>query len=228
MPVHLVTGATSGIGEVLARRLAERGDELVLLARNDARATALAGQFPGSRTVVADLADPAGLGPALARTQLPDRLDSVVHSAGIVDVATVAESDPASLAATVTVDLVAPMLLTRALLEPVRRARGTHVFVNSGSGLRANPQWASYNAAKFGLRGFADALRQEEAAHGVRVSTIYPGRTATPMQEQVHAQEGREYDAADWIRPETVADAILHVLDLSDDATIPDLVVRPR
>ena len=128
---------------------------------------------------------------------------------------------------TVTVNLVAPMLLTRLLLEAVRRARGTHVFVNSGSGLKANPGWAAYNASKFGLRGFADALRQEEAEHEVRVSSIYPGRTATRMQEQVHSQEGKTYDPDAWIRPETVAEEIVRVLDLSRDATVPDVVIRP-
>ncbi|HET8559905.1 MAG TPA: SDR family oxidoreductase [Marmoricola sp.] len=224
MGTHLLTGAGSGIGAALARRLQDRGEELVLLARNGDRAEELAAAHPGARTVVADLATPS----AVTGLDIPDRLDSVVHSAGIVDVATVADTAPESLASTVTVDLVAPMLLTRAVLQAVRRAAGTHVFVNSGSGLRANPQWASYNAAKFGLRGFADALRQEEQPFGVRVSTVYPGRTATPMQEQVHAQEGKEYDESAWIRPDTVVDAILHVLDLPDDATIPDLVVRPR
>ena len=225
MPTHFVTGATSGIGAALARRLADRGDDLVLLARNDDRAATLAEQFPGCRTVVADLGSPEGV---TSLTGVPDRLDSIVHSAGVVDVAPVADTDPESLVDTVTVDLVAPMLLTRTLLGHVRRAQGTHVFVNSGSGLRANPGWASYNAAKFGLRGFADALRQEEQEHGVRVTTVYPGRTATAMQERVHAQEGKEYDESAWIRPATVVDAILHVLDLGPDATIPDLVVRPR
>jgi NAD(P)-dependent dehydrogenase (short-subunit alcohol dehydrogenase family) len=170
---------------------------------------------------VVDLAGPVAL------DDVPDALDSVVHCAGIVDVGAVADTDPHSLADTVTVDLVAPMLLTRELLGPVRRARGTHVFVNSGSGLRANAGWASYNAAKFGLRGFADALRQEEEPYGVRVSSVYPGRTATPMQEQVHAQEGQDYDPGAWIRPETVVDAIVRIIDLGRDATIPDLTVRP-
>jgi short-subunit dehydrogenase len=151
-----------------------------------------------------------------------------VHAAGVVDVALVEDTTPESLAGTVTVNLVAPMLLTRALLEPVRRARGTHVFVNSGSGIRANPRWASYNASKFGLRGFADALGQEEAPHGVRVSSIFPGRTATAMQEQVHSQEGKEYDAEEWIRPETVAKAIVEVIDLGRDATMPEVVIRPN
>jgi NADP-dependent 3-hydroxy acid dehydrogenase YdfG len=101
------------------------------------------------------------------------------------------------------------------------------VFVNSGAGLRANPQWAGYAASKHGLRALANALRAEEQPHGVRVTTVYPGRTATPMQQRVHDQEGKDYDAAEWIRPETVGGVILHVLDLPRDATIPDVTVSP-
>jgi len=99
--------------------------------------------------------------------------------------------------------------------------------VNSSAGLRANTECAAYAAATHGLRALADALRGEELEHGVRVTSVYPGRTATPMQERVHDQEGKEYDAGDWIRPETVADAIRHVLDLPRDATIPDGTVSP-
>ena len=124
-------------------------------------------------------------------------------------------------------NLTAPAMLTQALLPALRAARGTVVFVNSGAGLSANAQWAGYAASKSGLRALADALRAEEAEHGVRVTSVYPGRTATPMQQKVHEQEGRAYDAGEWIRPETVAEAILHVLDLPTDATVSDLVVRP-
>ena len=124
-------------------------------------------------------------------------------------------------------NLTAPMLLTRALLPALRAARGTVVFVNSGSGLSANPTWSGYAASKFGLRALADALRGEELGNGVRVTTVYPGRTATPMQEKVHAQEGKEYDAARWSDAGTVASSILHVLDLPADSTIPDVTVRP-
>ena len=99
--------------------------------------------------------------------------------------------------------------------------------MNSGAGLRANPGWSAYAASKHGLRALADALREEEHASGVRVTSVYPGRTATPMQAKVHEQEGKAYDGADWIRAETVADAIRHVLDLPRDATIPDVTVRP-
>jgi short-subunit dehydrogenase len=223
MPTYFVTGATSGIGATVARMLHERGDDLVLTARNSDRAALLADEFAGAAVLEADLEDLD----RIPRTALPEALDGTVHAAGVVDVAAIGDTEPESLARTVTVNLVAPMLWTQRLLEPVRRARGTHVFVNSGSGLRAKSHWASYNASKYGLRGFADALREEEAGHGVRVSSVYPGRTATAMQEKVHAQEGEPYDAAAWIRPETVATEIVRLLDLGPDATIPDLVLRP-
>ena len=126
------------------------------------------------------------------------------------------------------VNLVAPAVLTRAALPALRAAGGTVVMVNSGAGLRANPGWSAYAASKHGLRALADALRAEEAEHGVRVTSVYPGRTATAMQEKVHAQEGKEYDADEWIRSETVVDAVLHVLDLPADATLTDLTLKPR
>jgi short-subunit dehydrogenase len=219
---HLLTGAGSGIGQALADLLRDRGDELLLLARSEERASELVGRYPDATFVVADLADDSELG-ALT---LPDTLDSVVHAAGVVDLAPVAEIDWADWRRQLDVNLTAPAMLTQAALPALRAAHGTVVFVNSGAGLSASPHWSAYAASKFGLRAFADALRGEEAAHGVRVSTVYPGRTATPMQQRVHDQEGRTYDAGAWIRPETVADTILRLVDLPRDATISDVTVR--
>jgi len=217
---HLVTGAGSGIGRELALRLRDRGDELVLVVRDPAKVADLA----DAAVLVADLADPD----AIAGLALPDRLDSVVHAAGAVELGAVAELDAEAWTGQVAVNLVGPALLTRAALPALRAARGTVVMVNSGAGLRANPGWAAYAASKFGLRALADALRAEEREHGVRVTSVFPGRTATPMQEKVHRQEGRAYDASDWIRPETVVDAIVSVLDLPADATVPEISVTPR
>lgn len=227
MSVHLVTGAGSGIGEVVARELHARGDELVLLARNEERAYDLGRQYDGARVVVADLAQPGDLEGALAAANLPPRLDSLVHSAGVVDLGPVAELEYDAVRRQVDVNLVAPMLLTRACLPALRAARGTVVVVNSGAGLRANPHWSAYAASKFGVRGFADALRAEEEGNGVRVTSVFPGRVATPMQEKVHDQEGADYDPDRFVRPETVASAILDVLDLPRDATVPEIQLRP-
>lgn len=220
---HLITGAGSGIGAVLAERLHARGDRLVLIARSQERSAELAARFPGALALVADLARPE----SVESLGLPDALDSVVHAAGVVDLGPVSELGVDAWESQLRVNLIAPATLTRVALPALRAARGTVVLVNSGAGNAAHPRWSAYAASKHGLRALADSLRGEEAGHGVRVSTVYPGRTATPMQEKVHSQEGKEYDATAWIRPETVADAILHLLDLPRDATITDLSVRP-
>lgn len=228
MPHTIVlTGAGSGIGQLLAERLTARGDRLVLVARDADRAEDLAAAHPGAAVIVADLAQPASLAAAVAASDLPDGIDAVVHAAGIVDLGHVEDLTVASWQDQLAVNLVSPAELTRLLLPRVRAARGQVLFVNSGAGLTAHPQWAAYAASKHGLKALADALRGEEAAHGVRVTTVYPGRTATPMQAQVHAQEGKDYDADAWIQPASVVTAVLTALDLPRDAVITDLSVKP-
>jgi NADP-dependent 3-hydroxy acid dehydrogenase YdfG len=220
---HLVTGAGSGIGQAVADALHARGDALLLVARSEGRAADLADRFEGADVLVADLAEPASLG----GLDLPDELDSVVHGAGVVDLGTVAELTLEQWRAHLDVNLLAPVELTRLALPALRRARGTVVLVNSGAGLHANPTWSAYAASKFGLRAFGDALRQEEAEHGIRVTNVFPGRVATPMQQKVHDQEGREYDAGDWLDVTTVATAIVQVLDLPRDAMVTDVTISP-
>ncbi|MEZ3158998.1 SDR family oxidoreductase [Microbacterium sp. BWT-B31] len=224
---HVLTGAGSGIGEVVARRLADRGDRLVLLARDEARAAELVERFGADGAIVADLRHPESLADAVARASLPARIDSVIHAAGIVELGTVAELTVEKWTSQLLVNLVSAAELTRLVLPAVRAARGQVLFVNSGAGLTAHPEWSAYAASKHALKALADALRGEEAPHGVRVTTVYPGRTATPMQQKVHEQEGRDYDASAFIDPESVATAILTALDLPRDAVISDLTVRP-
>ncbi|MGV9253966.1 SDR family oxidoreductase [Streptomyces sp. NPDC003697] len=227
MATHVITGAGSGIGAAVARRLHARGDEIVLHARDAARAKELAAAFPGARTLVGDLADPGRLSWALSHQTLPDRVDSLLHIAGVVDLGPVGELTPKTWRHQLDVNLIAPAELTRLLLPQLRAARGHVVFVNSGAGLHANAEWAAYAASKHGLKALADALRQEEHAAGVRVTSVYPGRTASPMQAKVHQQEGKEYDPGRWIDPESVATALLMALDLPEDAEVVDLTVRP-
>ncbi|WP_030421651.1 SDR family oxidoreductase [Streptomyces sp. SCSIO 75703] len=227
MATHVITGAGSGIGAAVARRLHERGDEIVLHARDAGRARELAAAYPGARTLVGDLAEPDRLSWALSHQSPPDRVDSLLHIAGVVDLGPVGELTPKTWHHQLDVNLVAPAELTRLLLPQVRAAQGHVVFVNSGSGLRAHAGWAAYAASKHGLKALADALRHEEHAHGVRVTSVYPGRTASPMQAKVHRQQGEEYDPARWIDPESVATTILMALDLPRDAEVNDLTVRP-
>ncbi|MFF8829947.1 SDR family oxidoreductase [Streptomyces sp. NPDC015131] len=227
MATHMITGAGSGIGAAVARRLHARGDDLVLLARDAGRAKELADAHPGARTLVGDLANPDRLSWAFSHQSPPDRLDSLLHIAGVVDLGRVGDLTTKAWRHQLEVNLVAPAELTRLLLPQLRVSQGHVVFVNSGAGLTAHAEWSAYAASKHGLKALADALRHEEHGNGVRVTSVYPGRTASPMQAKVHQQEGKEYDASRWIDPESVATAIITAIDLPRDAEINDLSVRP-
>ncbi len=228
---HVLTGAGSGIGREVARRLTDRGDRVILLARTEERVDDLVREFPSYYSAhpvdLADLDTVDAFARELGRGRPAiDRIDSLVHVAGVVDLGPVADLDAANWQHHLDVNLTAPALLTAGLLPLLRPGHGTVVFVNSTAGLAASAGWSAYAASKFGLRALADSLRAEEAAYGVRVTTVFPSRTATPMQEQVHEQEGLLYDPSRWIRPETVADEIVRILDLPSDATITDVTVR--
>ncbi|WKK25714.1 SDR family oxidoreductase [Streptomyces olivoreticuli] len=227
MATHLITGSGSGIGAAVADRLLARGDELYLFARDAGRAKELAARFPGAKTLVADLSNPDRISWALSQQTLPDRVDSLLHIAGVCDLGTIGDLTTRTWNRTLAANLIAPAELTRLFLPQLRVSQGHVVFVNSGAGLNAHATWGVYAASKHGLKALADSLRAEEHGNGVRVTSVYPGRTATPMQAKVHQQEGKEYDPAKWIDPDSVAKTILLAVDLPRDAEINDLTVRP-
>lgn len=228
----VITGASSGIGRALAVALGGRGRALVLAARDRDRleeARSAAERAGGSAEAVAvdvtdDAAVDAWLEPLAAQ---PGGVAALIHSAGMVTLGSVADTDVAVLDAHYAVNLRAPYRITRALLPALERAGGQVVFVNSGAGLHANAAWSAYAASKFGLRALADSLRQEVAERGVRVTTVYPGRTATPMQAHVHRQEGRRYDPDAFVRPEDVAGQIAALLKVPPPSVVTELVIRP-
>lgn len=243
---YMITGATGGIGASIAESLAARGHELILVGSSadrlaktvtdlgsgaaaktqtfDPNDPASAARTSRVRTLVLDLSEPPRIEAALAEAGLPDRLDGVVHSAGVVELGRVADLEADEWIDQLMVNLVAPAELTRLLLPALRAARGQVVFVNSGSGLNANPGWAAYAASKHGLRALADSLRAEEPE--LRVISVYPGRTATEMQRKVRAQENAGYEAESYIQPGTVARLVLDAMETPRDAVVTDLVIR--
>ena len=141
--------------------------------------------------------------------------------------ASVEETPTSMWSETLTVNVVAAAEITRVLLPALRRAAGHVVFINAAPGLHAVPRWSAYAASKAALRELADSLRAEEATHGIRVTTIYPGGTATDLLATVRAQFGQPYHAADCVQPATVASLVLTVLDMRDDAFLSEVSVRP-
>lgn len=195
----LVTGASSGIGEALARRLAGRAAPLVLVGRDGARLAAVAAAT-GGRAVVADLTDPAGR--AAVVDAVGREVGLVVHAAGVGAAAPLAQTAEDDVDAVLATDLAAPVQLTRALWPALRAVRGHVVLVASIAALGVADE-AAYSAAKAGLRAFAGALRLEDGAVGV--TTVLPGAVDTPFL----ARRGYDRSLPRPVPPDRVAAATL-------------------
>jgi short-subunit dehydrogenase len=186
-PVALITGASRGIGAATARELAQRGYALVLAARSAGPLATLAAEL--SRSGAQALPIPTDLRSVdeihrLTRVALAHfgRVDALIHNAGIGGDRPVAQIDAPTVATILDTNLRAPIELTRALLPGMlERRRGAIVFVASVVGHIGVPASAIYSASKFGLRGFAHALRREVAQRGIGVTIISPGFIKTDM-----------------------------------------------
>ena len=219
----LITGASGGIGSAIARALAEEGVRLFLVGRNLEKLT-VAGE-----TFQADLTDDAQLRATAAKVrEVFGGVDLLIHSIGLFRAGPIATSPVEDLDAQYRVNLRVPYLLTQELLPSLIEREGQVVFINSGAGSHpARGSWGSYSATKHALRALADSLRDEVNRKGVRVLSVFPGRTATPMQEEVHRFEGRPYDPARFLQPEDVAAAVVQALRLPRTAELTDLHIRP-
>lgn len=109
----------------------------------------------------------------------------------------------------------------------MRSCKGQIVFINSSAGLNARADVGQYAATKHALKAIADSLREEVNADGVRVLSMFLGRTATPMQDAVHKMEGKEYHPECLIQPEDVAAVVVNALSLPRTAEVTDIHIRP-
>jgi short-subunit dehydrogenase len=155
------------------------------------------------------------------------RVDLLVHSAGIFSLGLVESTPVTALDDQYRVNVRAPFVLTQALLPMVKQARGQIVFINSTAGLEARAKVGHYAATKHALRGLTDSLREEVNPAGVRVLSLFLGRTATPMQEAVCRAEGRPYQPENFLQPEDVAKMLVNVLSLPRTAEVTDIRIRP-
>ncbi len=210
--VALVTGASSGIGEAAARRLArEPGMELILVARREERLRALAESLPCKATYVA--VDLTGAdAPERVRAHVSEhggRLALLVNNAGAAWRGTFGEDGHANVHRHMELNFDAVVRLTEALL-PALRASAPSSIVNiaSTAGRVARAGTGAYSASKFALIGWTDSLYAEERANGVHVGLVLPGFIAT---EGFPATELREKALTRWIvsKPERVAEAIV-------------------
>jgi NAD(P)-dependent dehydrogenase (short-subunit alcohol dehydrogenase family) len=226
----VVTGASRGVGQAIALALAAGGANLCLVGRDPGSLESVARAATGDahRCYRADLAaeaDVEALAGALER-DFP-RVDVLVHAAGVLHWGPLETGTPAQLDNHYRTNLRAPWVLTQRLLARLRSVQGQVVFVNSSAGLAARANAVQYAATKHALKALADGLREEVNADGIRVLSLFLGRTATRMQAELHALEGKAFDPAALVQPQDVAALVLQALSLPRSVEVTDISLRP-
>jgi NAD(P)-dependent dehydrogenase (short-subunit alcohol dehydrogenase family) len=219
--VALVTGASSGIGEAVARALAADGYGVVLAARRERELRSLEAEL-GERAlaVPTDVTEPAAVD-ALVRGAVErfERLDVVVTAAGIGHWGQLDQVGEESWQRVLDVNLKGTYLVARAALPHLLEARGYLITIASVSGTIGQAGGTAYNTSKWGVRGFTQSFLAETRSEGVRATAISPGLVATPMV-------GRKRDDPKMISVADVAKTVRWLLSLSPVVQVKDVVLE--
>jgi len=230
--VAVVTGASKGIGKAIALGLAVRGASLCLVGRNAGTLEDVVESTRRSANRV--ISYPTDITLDMDRLKLVSAIkrdfghvDILVHAAGIISLARLEDALLEDFDRQYQTNVRAPFALTQALLPLLRSRQGQIVFINSSTGLNAKPGVGQYAATKHALKAIADSLRAEVNADGLRVSSVFLGRTATPMQATIHEMEDKPYQPERLLQPQDVAAAVIHLLSLPRTAEVTDISIRP-
>jgi NAD(P)-dependent dehydrogenase (short-subunit alcohol dehydrogenase family) len=227
----VIAGGSGGIGGSIALALAQKGARICLLGRNAStleRAVEATQAHSDAVGFQADLTKDEDLRRLVEYSANAGGASILVHSAGVfhqelVECAPISDFDLEYLT-----NVRAPYRLTQLLLPQLIAARGQIVFINSTVGLAVTrPEIAQYAAAKHALRAIADSLRCELNPKGVRVLSVYLGRTATAMQEAILRNEGKAWHPETLLQPADVASTVVHALTLPFTAEITEVTIRP-
>jgi short-subunit dehydrogenase len=230
--VAIVTGASSGVGRAIAIALSHQGVQLCLIGRDPvslAETRATLEQHTNVSSFEIDLRDEKKF--PLLSSHLDARaqnLDFLIHCAGTIHQSTMEYARIEDFDRQYATNVRAPYLLTQHLMPWIKKASGQIVFINSSVGLTAKrPEIGQYAATKHALKAIADSLREEVNPSGIRVLTLYLGRTATPMQAKLCVQDKREYHPEKLLQPEDVASMVVHSLMLPRTAEVTEISLRP-
>jgi NADP-dependent 3-hydroxy acid dehydrogenase YdfG len=224
--VVIITGASSGFGEHAARLFSQEGCQVVLAARRLERLETLAGEIRArggdALPVVTDVTQPEQVqGLVKSTIDRYGRIDILFNNAGFGRIDWLEALDPIQdIERQITADLLGVIWSARAVLPQMYQQRSGHIInMSSIAGWAAPPLYSIYSAAKFGIRGFTEALRREAEPMGIHVSAIYPGSSPTEFQQHVGENKAKKhFRTPEWLRvtPEEVAQGVV------------DLAKRPR
>lgn len=205
----LITGATSGVGYALSKRLLAEGYEVWATGRSLATLEKL--RLLGAQVILADLTKKEDIGQLMTQIESPD---AVIFSAGTGTFSLAHETSDEAIQSMMTVNVIAPMQLTKLLLPGMRERHSGHlIYLGSQAGKVATPKASVYAASKHAIIGYTNALRMEVAPFGIQVTTINPGPIDTPFLDL--ADETGAYRTSlgrHLLTVEAVADAVINTL----------------
>lgn len=230
--IAVISGASGGIGGAIAAGLADWGAQLCLVGRDEGKLNALRSGLVRRPAQIhcrtANLTKDEDI-EALGRFVKEEfgRLDILIHSAGAIEHGRLDSTPIASLDGQYFANVRGPLLLTQALLPLLKRPRGQVVFINSSLGINTRAGAGYFAATQHAFRALADSLREEVNTDGVRVTSVFTGKTATPRIQALHASEGRPYQPERLLQPQDVASVVLNALNLPWTAEVTNLTIRP-
>jgi NADP-dependent 3-hydroxy acid dehydrogenase YdfG len=227
--IAVITGATSAIGRAIALELGSRNATLALVGRKLPALRSIAEGFEERAFCYqADLCLDSDI-KNLTKEIRKDvgRVDILVHNAGVISTGPVEDASIEDFDLQYRINVRAPYLLTQSLLPMLKSSHGQIVFMNSSLWLSARRSVAQYAATKYALKAIADSLRDEVNAGGIRVLSVFPGRTAGPTQEAKYAADHKPYHPESLLQPVDIATVVTAALALPRTAEITDISIRP-
>jgi NADP-dependent 3-hydroxy acid dehydrogenase YdfG len=228
----VVTGASSGIGKAIALSLAAHGAEVCLVARRRELLENVANQIQAlssrAHACPVDLTRDEEIRALGEKAQREfGRVNILVLCGGAIFHGTLEKASIADFDLMYRSNLRGHYLLIQTMLPLLRKSAGQIVFINSSAGLRSPASTGQFSATQHALRSLADSLRDEINSDGIRVLSVYPGRTATPRVAKLFEKEARACRPELLLQPEDIAEMVTHSLRLPRTAEVTDISIRP-
>jgi NADP-dependent 3-hydroxy acid dehydrogenase YdfG len=228
----VITGGGTGVGAAVAIALANLGASIYLIGRRLEKVEGVAAKArdlgADAACCAADISSNSGLLEATQRIKSElSSVDILVQNAAMYVAGSIENAELSDFDKHYQTNVRAPYALTQALLPLLKARQGQVVFINSSSALTAKPMTAQYDSTKHALKAVADSLRWEINSYGVRVLSVYLGRTASEMQERIFQAEGKLYRPDLLLQPDDVASVVVNALGLPRTAEVTDISIRP-
>ncbi len=219
----IVTGASSGIGCAISRKLCEMGYEVFGLGRDFSKIQMVEDGF---RPVVCNVLETDKLCACVKQITSQCQLRILVNNAGVGYYGLHEELNPQKIKELVRTNLEVPMILTQQLLRHLKKHAGYVINIASVTANESNPHGCAYGATKAGLASFSHSLFDEVRKYGVKVMTIFPDMTKTNLYRNADFREGDE--SGTYLVPEEVAEAVEFMLSQREDMIVSDLTLKPQ